>query len=218
MAALGGAPAAGPAVAPVVPVAAGDVRTLAVARDAQGHRYRDFPDCVRSTTEDAFDDWPITGPRTLAWVMQFVLENGGSFLGRHTKWRADCRLQATDPGVIAHEKVCRALQVGLAYDQLNGPNIAMMELLARDLQVQEERYRDRLEGQGGQEVQEAHLFYGTQLMRGTVCVSPLLREHIADELRKETAVTKERRKAREERQLLKPTSKKKGGKDKEDDA
>ena len=40
--------------------------------------------------------------------------------------------------------------------------------------------------------------------QGDIYVCPALQEHIAEELRKEYAIHKERRKAREERQLTKP--------------
>ena len=49
-------------------------------------------------------------------------------------------------------------------------------------------------------------------MRGNICVSPKLAEHLKGELTKELAVAKERRRAREERALASETNndKKKG--------
>jgi hypothetical protein len=184
-----------------------DARTLAIVRDALGHRYRDFVAAVKDMREDPWDDWPITGPRTTLWVLQFICENGGTPMGRHTKFKGDCRLQSTDPGVIAHEKACRALQVACCYDQVNAVNMAVIELLCRDIQVQEERHRGAYENHMGEELADSHLFYGTRLMQGTICVCPLLKEHIAEELHKETQVSKERRKAREERALARPKAK-----------
>ena len=48
---------------------------------------------------------------------------------------------------------------------------------------------------------ETHLFLGTAETRGNVCVAPLLQNWIGEELAKEAAAAKERRKAREERAL-----------------
>ena len=52
-------------------------------------------------------------------------------------------------------------------------------------------------------MQEAHLYAGSSSRAG-LCISPELSEWVADEMRKESAVMKERRKAREERALSKP--------------
>lgn len=49
--------------------------------------------------------------------------------------------------------------------------------------------------------EDAHLFLGLTNARGGYRVSPQLQEWIASELQKESAVLKECRKAREERQL-----------------
>ena len=52
-----------------------------------------------------------------------------------------------------------------------------------------------------------HLYMGLGAgvgSRAALCICPALSEHIAKELQKEAAVSKERRKAREERQLAKP--------------
>ena len=48
-----------------------------------------------------------------------------------------------------------------------------------------------------------HIYAGTATRAG-LCISPKLQEWVAQELSKESAVLKERRKAREERQLRKP--------------
>jgi hypothetical protein len=45
------------------------------------------------------------------------------------------------------------------------------------------------------------------MTRGSLCICPELSAWIAGELSKESAVMKEKRKAREERALQKPTSK-----------
>ena len=124
-------------------------------------------------------------------------------MGHHAKFRADGRLQLADPGVGEHERCCRMLTSMACYDQLNLPNLASAELLSRSVQVTEERHRDKFVAKGS-EMDDQHLYMGSQLGRGQVCVCPLLQEWVSEELRKESAVLKERRKAREERTLTKP--------------
>ncbi len=72
----------------------------------------------------------------------------------------------------------------------------------------EERWKSRIAGAVDAEaVQDAHLYAGPST-RGTLCIHPGLQEWIASELSKEYAVSKERRKAREERALQKPVKEK----------
>lgn len=96
----------------------------------------------------------------------------------------------------------------LVYDQLDAPNLASAELVARHIQLLEDHDR-RLEDQGGGKKdgslaagsEDAHLYLGLTNMRGGYCISPKLQEFVASELQKESAVLRERRKAQEERQL-----------------
>ena len=193
---------------------AGDLRTLPCKYDHNGHRSRDFSEAVQLLEEVQFDDFPIKGPRTVAWCLRFMLSNGGTPRGWHTKWRSEGRLLATDGGVQTHDGACQLLEVMCCYDQLNVGNLACAELVCRQLQLTEERWRERFTSADSADSESnLHLYLGGA-SRGNLCISPMLQEWIADELRKESAVSKERRKAREERALIKPKSKgKKGGDD-----
>ena len=183
-----------------------DLRTLAVAYDANGQRHRDFREAISRMSSTAFTDFPVAGPRTLEWVLRFLLDNGPTPRGWHNKWRADGRLQPTDAGVAMHEVCCLVLETMVVYDQLAVTNLASAEQIGRQLQLIEEKWKDRFGQSDGSAEDNTHLYLGAQ--HGHICVCPALQAHIADELRKEAAVSKERRKAREERQLAKP---KKGG-------
>ncbi len=72
--------------------------------------------------------------------------------------------------------------------------------MCRELQMIEERYSERLRSTNEMS-EESHLFLGTHSSRGNVCMDPALREWIATELKDEAAISKERRKACEERHL-----------------
>ena len=130
----------------------------------------------------------------------------------HSRWRSEARLQEHEPGVQEHERACRALEELLCFDQCNGGNLAAAELLARSIQVQQERYRDRSAGgsasSAGPESVDTHLYMGSEATRGNVCVCPLLQDWTSTQLSKEQALLKERRKAREERELAKKGGKK----------
>ena len=219
-AAAGAAAAAAPPLAAVGGVPAGavpagghvqDARTLPVTYDTMGNRRREFRDAVLACREDQWAGWPVRGPRTALWVLRYIVDHGGTPTGMHSRWRSEARLQEHEPGVQEHERSCRALEELLCFDQCNGANLAAVELLVRTIQVQQERYRDRSAGgpaSGGPDSVDTHLFMGSELTRGGVCVCPLLQEWASAQLAKEQALLKERRKAREERELAKKGKKK----------
>ena len=124
-------------------------------------------------------------------------------MAHHQRWRSTFKLQPSDIGVIDHEGACRALQVMASYDQLDMPNVASAELIARRLQLAEERHKDRLGGEGTAS-EDLHLYLGTDPTRGNLCVCPALSDWVGKELAAESAVMKERRKAKEERALARP--------------
>ena len=74
-----------------------------------------------------FDDFPVAGPRTVEWVLKFMLENGNTPRGWHNKWRSDAKLQVTDTGVSQHEVLCLVLETMVTYDQLSVTNLASAE-------------------------------------------------------------------------------------------
>ena len=154
--------------------------------------------------------WSIRGPRTTAWCLAHMAEHGGSPTGWHQRWLVNHRLQAHEYGVDWHEACCQILQAMCCADQLQSPNLEAAELVCRQVQLLEERHREK---KGADESLDLHLYMGTtSASRGGVCVCPSLQDFISEELRKEAAVLKERRKAREERELQKGdrTKKKKG--------
>ena len=195
-----------------------DARTLPVVYDAIGSRRREFRDAVLACREDQWAGWPVRGPRTTHWVLRYIVDHGGTPTGMHSRWRSEARLQEHEPGVQEHERACRTLEELLCFDQCNGAYLASAELLVRAIQVQQERYRDRSAGgsaSGGPDSVDTHLFMGSELTRGNVCVCPLLQEWASAQLAKEQALLKERRKAREERDLAKKGNKTKGKKEEE---
>ncbi|CAK0865335.1 unnamed protein product, partial [Prorocentrum cordatum] len=144
-------------------------RVLPVVYDAMGNRRREFREAVLACREDQWAGWPVRGPRTALWVLRCIIEHGGTPTGMHSRWRSEARLQEHEPGVQEHERSCRALEELICYDQCNGANLAAVELLVRNIQVQQERYRDRSaggSGGGGPDSVDTHLYMGSELTRG----------------------------------------------------
>ena len=131
-----------------------------------------------------------------------MAEHSGTPISWHTKWFHECKLGSGHASVVAHESACRTLHVLVCFDQIDASNSAAAEIIARQIQLIEEKHRDLGNKTGEASVSfDAHLYMGTSTARGGLCVSPDLQEWIAEELKKESAVLKERRKAREERNV-----------------
>eukprot|EP00959_Pyramimonas_sp_CCMP1952_P152807 3197046-Pyramimonas_sp.AAC.1 len=81
-------------------------------------------------------------------------------LGHHVRWRQEAGLTDKNLGVEEHEKCCRSLELAAVYDQVNVPNHASLEIACRDLQIQEERYIERVANPDHAGI-DRHLFIGT---------------------------------------------------------
>eukprot|EP00959_Pyramimonas_sp_CCMP1952_P205633 4300270-Pyramimonas_sp.AAC.1 len=126
-----------------------------------------------------------------------------------TEWE----MAEDDPITRERALLCRILELAVCYDQVNVGELAHLEMTARRLQLLEEKVvelsfkpkgndkKDKDKSRVLDDRVENNLFLGAQESRGNVCVCPLLSTWIADELKAEAAVAKERRKAREERAL-----------------
>jgi len=192
----------------------GDARSLPVRLDNLGRRHRDLRDCSTLMTEDTFDDWPVRGPRTTLWCLKHMVEQAGNPTAWHAKWKLLAALKDTDETCIAHATACHTLELLARYDQMNIPNLAAAELLSRQIQLIEERRREEtLREEAGKKQKhdsmigagiDSYLYMGNSASRDGLCICPLLQDWISLELQKESSILKERRKAREERNLQKP--------------
>jgi len=118
-------------------------------------------------------------------------------------WRNNAKLAQADAGVMLHEAACKALQTAAVYDQLNIGELASMEILARSIQMTQYRWKERILGASSSTYEdEAFLFFGSHPTRENLCIAPSLNSFIGQELAKEALASKEQRKTREERTLL----------------
>eukprot|EP00973_Karenia_brevis_P046342 6426303-Karenia_brevis.AAC.1 len=73
-----------------------------------------------------------------------MLAQGGTPKGWHTKWVQLCKLQQTDSGAGLHEAMCNLLEIMCCYDQLNAASLASGEVAARQVQMVEDKWKDRI--------------------------------------------------------------------------
>ena len=195
-AALQGTPSGGAQVSYQPTMSSGDVRIMSVKYDVVGERYREFSEAFPLLETVTWADSPVNGPSTIFWVCRFIKDHGGTPSGWHSKWMFLTKPQPTDAGVHVHEIGYKTLEIMISFDQLQVGSFAAAEFCARQIQSVEEKYRDRGVPKDSLElVSEAALFSGSR-SRSTICVCPALSEWIAEEMRKEAAIMKERRKVR----------------------
>eukprot|EP00959_Pyramimonas_sp_CCMP1952_P300922 6295691-Pyramimonas_sp.AAC.1 len=90
-----------------------------------------------------------------------MLENGCSAVGHHVAFRSACHLGLDDPLMLLHSELSKNLQTAMCYDQVDASNLASMELICRQLQLREEKLKDRIFGAtrtGHQEYDESWFF------------------------------------------------------------
>ena len=173
-----------------------DARLLGDLRyDAQGKRVLPFLTGVNELTEEELADYPLDGGRTLRWLAQYTVSNGGTFDGRHTKWCLEQKVELSSVAGHIHDLLGFCLDLAITYDQVDASNLACLEVVARTYQLVEET--------GGSMQIEGLEHYvgrskGAALRRG-IALAPSLATHATERQGKETAILKERRKAREER-------------------
>ena len=201
------------------------MRTLSVQYDQRGERSRDFAVTTKELSETEFKHWPLRGPRTCLWLLSAIRQQGYTPAGRHVWWKQSLGLASADPGVEEHGILSDLLEAGVSFDALNVSELLCFEMVARRYQVWEEFYKDALRRsntstvlQTSLDVEERDLYMGQRFGRGTALVCPQLESHVADVLKDRAALSKEKRKARENltaapqpiSAAAKPNAKKKG--------
>ena len=191
--------------------ASNDLRTLPIRYNADGNRDRSYAEGVSLLSESDFSDWSMDGPRTTKWVLGAIVSGDSTPIKRHYWWRQVLGLRADDFGVNEHEFLSTMLETSVCYDQLNVGELLCFEHLSRRLQLIEESRAEALRtatmgtsggmGAGHVDNEEQDLFLGRKHARHSALVSPALQEWVAGKIAQTSAVRKERRKGREERQL-----------------
>lgn len=147
-----------------------------------------------------------TRATTTEWVCRFISETSLTPLGHQRRWKSMRRRPVADH-VVVWSKV---LQTMLVYDQLDVSNLASAEIVARQIQLLEERDRDQSDkaDKTPPAAKTPTSSWASRLRAAATawlrsCRSELLR---SSRLHKESAVLKERCKAQEECQLARKSA------------
>ncbi|CAK0858250.1 unnamed protein product [Prorocentrum cordatum] len=188
-----------------------ELRTLPAKYETSNRRHRSCKEAASLTTTTAFDDWPISGPRTAEWLAREIArrELTPAPVRRHFWWRQPLGLGPSVWGVGEHEALSRLFECALKYDQLNFGELAALDFAGRRHQLLEERRaRARVAAAAGGDsghLDDDMLFVGEEGRHGRALVAPALGPWISHKLSEESAVLTERRMAMEERQLARST-------------
>ena len=173
-----------------------DARLLGdLVYDSHGTRYRDFSSSVRAMRQEPIDDFPLAGERSAAWLYRYILEHGGTPDARHTKWMQEQSIQRDSGAAHLHDMLGLALEIFLTFDQVDAGNLAGVEVIARAYQLLEET-------SGMMKIEGLEHYVGRArggATRRGIALAPGMARYATEQLAKETEITKQRRKARDEK-------------------
>ena len=183
-----------------------DLRTLPVRYDGRGVRGRSFHEAAQMLTESDQDDWAVKGPRSMLWVVKHMADQGHTPRQRRYWWRQVLGLQADDTGVDDHLFLSEIMEEAACFDQINISELMFIERVARRYRMWEQMYASAFRkaeagSASGAWLDEREIFLGNGRSRGHALICPELEKWVAARLAEESAVLKERRNGREERQL-----------------
>ncbi|CAK0900111.1 unnamed protein product [Prorocentrum cordatum] len=202
--------AAPPAAAPVAPAPVGDFGVLPMQLNPRGERERRLSETVNALSETPVQGWPVQVPRTLLWCLSFMSTMAGTPTAWRQRWLTSMALPDEDEYAKLHETLCRVLDLAVVYDQLQIAEMASFDIVARQLQLLEERvYETRSAppsgaapkakaaarggaAAGSSSSPETSYFLGAGVSKVHLCISPKLPEYIADQMKAEAAISKER--------------------------
>lgn len=108
-----------------------DLRVLPVLFDAAEERWRTLSEAIPEYEEVDFDDFPLSGPRTVFRDVRQLRRQGMDFVQRHESWPKKSGVRSSNRSVYERASLCRALKFMASYDQLNLPSLASAEALNR---------------------------------------------------------------------------------------
>lgn len=193
-----------------------DIWTLLVHYNTAGVLTRTFDADTLLRTGNAMAGWRVPGPRTARWLYSAFTERPSTPGRRHQWWTHCLGLGPSDERVAEHPLLGEVLELALQQDQLDVPEGACFESIARRHQGWEQLYdselRDRTDAGGGgsnMDRDERALFLAQTRPTNSVLVAPALKEWVTAQLKEKSSTLEERREARGEQH---DTSKDGGGK------
>ena len=89
---------------------------------------------------------PVQGPSTVQWLCRFMLNNGGSPMGFHSKFMSESRLDYGASGTSEHMSLCKFLEIAICHDQLDVSRSAGVEMLCRKIQIIHDMWKHKFPG------------------------------------------------------------------------
>ena len=182
-----------------------DARILPARQRASGKRGRTYEEAVRDSSQEHYADFPVKGPRTALWCVEFLELRRQTAMEHHARWVQVAKLQPQEWGVAEHESLCRVLDAFVTYDQVDASNLAGCEMVCRRIQVVEfyhlQRLRDGERGGGDKSklsMDEVTALSGITRDTDNLMVCPELMDHAREEVERTQKIMKEFRKHREE--------------------
>ena len=139
----------------------------------------------------------LEGPATCLNIAKSLRDQNLTPTTFHEYWLRSAEIPKGDRSVYEHECLSRILESMITVDQLNICALQGAELICRRMQVIREAHRV---SPSAPDYSSADHFMGWKWRRGAHEVDATLAAHVANELKNESQIMKEARKAREEAQ------------------
>ncbi len=121
-----------------------EARLLPIRRSPAGERTRSWTSIADDSRLEEFRDWPIVGPRSVAWCLSFLKQEGRNIEPLHERVRQLAKADYSSWGVIEHKEISGYLQHLCGYDQLDPAILACAESMFRRLQTIEFSYLEKI--------------------------------------------------------------------------
>ena len=183
-----------------------EARVLPLRRSAAGTRVRTWATMSDDVREEPFADWPVGGPRSASWCVDFLMKEGRTLQQHHERFRQLAKAEATGWGIAEHAELCSVMEHLALFDQVDVTNLAGCEMMFRRLQTIEFSYLEKVRSQEGQIAggrltpEEQAMFLGMTKASSSLMLCPALLDHVRAEAEKQGSLAKNLRKARDNRQ------------------
>ena len=108
-----------------------DCRLLAEHKDSDSKRTMTLDDILLVLEKKTEKHWPLTGPPALKEFLTRVKASSRTLSAHQAKWLAKSGMHGKSSLGREHGFLLEVLEMAMSYDQLNGMNIAALEVLAR---------------------------------------------------------------------------------------
>ena len=109
-----------------------DARVLSVHRNSTVDRHGEFRNAVSELVQSPWAGWVVSGPRTFLRCCKFFSGHALYSSVHHSRFVQLRGLLPTDPAPQEQGLLCRAIELGLTVDQLQGMELSCFELWVKN--------------------------------------------------------------------------------------